>query len=190
MKVLSFIDYDISRKEAEDKIKDTILDKYDTIYFDIDGVLLDCFSSKGEGVGAWQTQPPFKLEDSRVVSDINNNTIQLQEGIKELLDALDIANKNLGIVSRSSDRNKMLPFAALPAVMLLKKFDIYKYFNFPITIKPDITKSQYIKTSGKTLFIDDERSNIDEVNEDKELVDTLWRKSFLNWDDLYRKIYY
>jgi predicted phosphatase len=185
---LSFMDAEKDYKEAEEKLKGTILEKYNTFIFDLDGVIFDCFSSKGEGIGAFQTEPPFRLQDENVILDINGHVIQLQTGIRVLLDLLDSANKNLGIVSHSADRNKSLPFGAQPAVMLLKKFGIYKYFNFDIIINPDISKIDYVKADGKTLFIDDEQENIDEVKKN-ENIDVLNRKKFNEWEDLLTKIY-
>jgi predicted phosphatase len=184
--ILANLNFEKESEESKERIKDTILDRYNTVIFDIDGVLIDCFSSKGERIGAFQTTPPFKLQEKNTVIDIKGNVIKLQEGIREILDILDYNDRNLGIVSRSSDQNKDLPFAAQPAIMLLKKFDIFKVFNYNIIIKSDINKVNYVKPSGKTLFVDDEKQEIDSVNQRKD-VDVLWRRSFNNWEDLLRK---
>jgi predicted phosphatase len=184
--IYSALNFDKELEEAEEKIKDTILERYNTIIFDLDGVIWDCFSSKGEGIGAFQTVPPFKLQEKNIIIDIKGNVVKLQEGIKELLDMLDYMDKNLGIVSCSADKYKDLPFAAQPAVMLLKKFDIFRFFNYRIIIKADIEKVQYVRALGKTLFVDDRKDIIDNVNQ-REDVDVLWRKSFGNWEDLLRK---
>ena len=186
--IKSDLTFERESDESKELIKNTILEKYNTIIFDIDGVLLDCFTSEGKDIGAFQTTPPFKLQEKNTVIDIKGNVIKLQEGIKDLIDILDYNDKNLGIVSRSSDRNKQLPFAAQPAVMLLKTFDIFRYFNYGITIKPDIEKVNYVKPSGKTLFVDDEKQWVENVNQ-REDVDVLWRKSFNNWKDLLTKLH-
>jgi predicted phosphatase len=186
--IVSDLTFEKESEESKELIKNTILEKYNTIIFDIDGVLLDCFTPEGKGIGAFQTTPPFKLQDKNTVIDIKDNIIKLQEGIKDLIDMLDYNSKNLGIVSRSSDRSKQVPAAAQPAVMLLKIFDIFKYFNYGVTIKSDIEKVNYVKPLGKTLFVDDEKQWVENVNQ-REDIDVLWRKSFNKWKDLLIKLY-
>lgn len=185
---LSFIDFEKDNEAAEEILKGTILEKYNTIIFDIDRTILDVFSSTGDSMPAFKTEPPYRLQDENVMLDINGHVIQLQPGLRDLLEILDNANKNLGIVSRSADREKDLPFAALPAVMILKKFDIFKYFNLDIIVKSDINKADYIYRLGKTLFIDDETDNIEAVKE-KGNIDVLSRKKFQEWQDLLNKLY-
>lgn len=163
------------------KIEDTIFGKYDTILFDLDGTLWDCFTPKGESMGAYKTTPPYKRVFASVATDINNNIIRVQRGVPELLNALDAADINLGIVSRSELEDK--PFSAQPAIMLLKLFDLYKYFNYQISLKLTMEKSEYVKPLGKTLFIDDEQENTNAVNQSGK-ADVLWRGAFGDWDQL------
>lgn len=162
--------------------KDTVFEKYDTIIFDLDGTIWDCFTPNGIGIGANKTIPPYTLKDSQTIVDINGNLIKLQYGIIDFIRTADQEDKNLGIVSRSEVEN--LTEQAQPSIMLLKRFRIYKFFNYEITIKynmPD--KSEYVKANGKTLFIDNEKQNTDNVNR-LDVVDVLLRNSFQNWEDL------
>ena len=188
MNKLSFNEVENINNKAQKVIENTVLNKYTTIIFDLDGVMWDCFSSKGDSIGAFQTEPPFRLQDENVIFDLGGNIIQLQKGMIDIIELLDSMDRNLGICSRSADSDKDLPFAAQPAVMLLKKFGLYKYFNFDIIIKPNISKVNYVHSFGKTLFIDDSKDNIEEVSK-KDDVDVLWRKSFNEWPDLLTKIY-
>jgi len=166
---------------AMDLIEGTFLEEYDTIIFDLDGTVWDVLSDKGEGMGAYETSGPYKLQSRDVVTDIEDNVIQLHKGISEMLDILDLAGKNLGIMSRGEAVD--LPFEAQPSTQLLKKFEIYGYFNYEVIYKAFGDKSAYVRPRGKTLFIDDDKKNIDSVNERGD-VDVLHRKAFNNWLDL------
>ena len=177
---------------SEDNINDTILEKYQTVVFDLDRTLWNCFNPKGEEIAGYQTTPPYVLQSKNIVVDIKGNIIQLQEGVRELIEDLDNCNKNLGAMSRGEklvdvERRISVPFSAQPSIMLLKKFDLYKYFNHGVVIKSFVDKKFYVKPLGKTLFIDDDRRWLENVNE-REDVDVLGRNSFTNWEDLYRKI--
>lgn len=191
--IVSGLSFDKELEEAQDKIKGTILDKYQSIIFDLDNTLWNCFTSKGENIGAYKTEPPYKLQGKGVIVDIKGNIIKLQEGIQDLLEILDLNDKNLGIVSGGEklidvNRRMGLPSAAQPSIILLKKFDLYKYFNLGVITKAFINKKEYIKGIGKVLFIDDNNEQIQNANE-REDIDVLDRKSFENWSDLLRKIY-
>ena len=170
----------------EPSLEGTIFEKYKTIIFDLDGTILDCFTQEGESRGAWQTVPPYSLKSKNILLDIKGNTIQLQDNIKELIEILDDDDKNLGIVSRGEKLDT--PFASQPSVMILKKFDIFKYFNHNVILKAFMEKRDYIRPFGKTLFIDNKKEWVDNVGE-KESVDVLWRNSFNNWFDLLQKTY-
>ena len=162
-------------------IEGTFLEEYETIIFDLDGTIWDVLSDQGDGMGAYETRGPYKLQSRDVVTDIEDNVIQLHKGISEMLDILDLAGKNLGIMSRGEAVD--LPFEAQPSTQLLKKFEIYGYFNYEVIYKAFGDKSAYVRPRGKTLFIDDDKKNIDSVNERGD-VDVLDRKAFNNWLDL------
>lgn len=158
----------------------TLLEEYDTIYFDLDGTIWDCYFNGGNENGAYLLVPPLKRASAREVIDIKGNICVLQDGIIDLLPALVEKDINLAIVSRSY--NSRWTFAAQPAVMLLKMFDIYKYFTYSVVIKERIQKSQYIKPKGKTLVIEDDSAQVDEIlSSSLQDVDVLRRQSFDTW---------
>jgi len=161
-------------------IDDTIFGEYDTVIFDLDQTIWDCYREDGTSIGAYQIVPPLKLMTSDIVVDTNGSIIRLQSGLKALLEKLDEEDINLGIVSSGELENR--PFEAQPSVMILKKFDIYKYFNHDVILKHHADKKLYVKPLGKTLFIDDRNENIDAVNSDD--IDVLWRRAFRSWEDL------
>ena len=165
-------------------LEGTIFDRYKTIIFDLDQTLWDCYTQRGESIGAYQTTPPYKLRSKDIILDIKGNTIQLQNNVRELIDLLDEDDKNLGIVSRGEKLDT--PFSAQPSIMILKKFDIFKYFNYNIVIKAFIDKKEYTRPLGPTLFIDDNQEWVSSVNE-RDDIDVLWRQSFNDWFDLLRK---
>lgn len=163
----------------------TILSPYDTIIFDLDGVIWDVVSPNGTSMGAYETQPPYELKTADTVIDEKGNTILLQKDVRKVLDVLDENDVNMGIVSRGQklvdvQRRIEVPYESQPSIMLLKKFDIHKYFNYDIILKAFAIKSHYVKPLGKTLFIDDDQVNINDVK-GKDEVDVLWRKSFTDW---------
>lgn len=169
-------------------LESTIFENYDTIIFDLDGTLWDCFTQKSESIGAWQTTAPYTLVEKNLLVDIEGNIIRLQKDVDILLSALFDKEKNLGIVSSGEKltdlRSKIgLPPQAQPSTMILKKFEIYKYFNYDIILKSFINKEDYVRPLGKTLFIDDRRDILEAVKA-KGLVDVLWRGYFNDWGQL------
>jgi phosphoglycolate phosphatase-like HAD superfamily hydrolase len=169
---------------SRDPLEGTLFEDYDTVIWDFDGVIADTFTKEGTHTGAYATVAPYTLEASNYVKDIEGNYVRLQNGIKQLLKLLDEHDVNMGIVS--SGEKDDTPFSAQPTVMLLKKFDIFKYFNYDIILRRQCNKFRYVKPLGKTLFIDDDDENIDEVAQNEE-VDVLRRKVFKDWDQLLTK---
>jgi len=169
--------------EPEISIVGTVLEPYDTIIFDLDGTLWNCFTEEGEGIGAYEMQPPFELITGDTAVDINNKICRLHAGVRKFLKVLDEHDVNMGIISRGEVLNR--PFGAQPSTMLLKLFDIYKYFNLPIVLKMGIDKGDYISPLEKTLFIDDEEYNIENVERKWGYkIDTLHRHQFNTWEQL------
>ena len=170
-------------QNKENPLQGTIFDDYDTIIFDLDNTLWDCYLLDGSATYAFKTAPPYRLAMPSVVVDVNGSIIRLQQGARMLIEKLDEANKNLGIVSAGELDNK--PQEAQPSILLLKKFDLYKYFNYDVIVSKLAIedKSQYVKPSGKTLLIDDNKEYTDAVNALGK-VDVLWRRAFGNWDEL------
>jgi len=159
-------------------LENTLLESYDSIIFDIDGVIFDCFSKAGSSIGCFQTEAPYKLLQRDIVKDIKGSLIRLQFHLRSFFAILDNNDINMGICSRGEKRDT--PFSAQPTVMLLKKFDIYKYFNLDIICKEGINKYEYVKPVGRTLFIDDNQEQLQNVSMNPE-IDILDRHSFDNW---------
>jgi predicted phosphatase len=170
--------------QQDDKpIEGTIFESYDTIIFDLDGTVWDCYAPDGTYSYAAKMVPPFKLITRDIVQDLNGSIAKLQEGVQKVLEELDRASKNMGVMSGSELENR--PPQAQPAMMLLRKFDLYGYFNEDVIIRKG-DKREYVKALGHTLFIDDNQNTIQEVNALGD-VDVLWRGSFQTWDTLLQK---
>lgn len=167
-----------------DKLEGTILADYDTIYFDLDKTLWECYTSQGTSIGAYDMTPPFELKTGVMIKDIEGNFCKLQDGIRTILRLLDERNTNMGTLSSGEAEN--VTSGAQPSVLLLKKFDLYGYFNMGVVCKRGIDKREYALPFGKTLLIDDDDENLDSVKEN-ELVDILDRKAFEDWDQLLQK---
>ena len=67
--------------ENKDPLEGTIFEDYDTVIFDLDGTIVDCFMPDGTGIGAFQTTPPFKLKDKHTILDLYGRVIRLQDGV-------------------------------------------------------------------------------------------------------------
>lgn len=172
---------DIRVDQSKKLLSNTLLDSYETIIFDLDGTIWDVTTKDGRNTGAYEAEPPFKLMQPDIVVAGNGVIIRLQKGIDELLRILDECNKDLGICSSGEKENTT--FAAQPSIMLLKLFNLYKYFNYTITIKRDINKAMYVRPKGLTVYIDDDPANLDLIDLRGD-VDTIDRRGFTNWLDL------
>ena len=167
--------------DEEMTLEGTLLEPYNTIIFDVDGVIFDCFSASGESIPCFTTNAPYDLQNRDIAKDVTNNIIRLHHHVREVFEILDNNDINMGICSRGERRNT--PFAAQPTTMLLKKFDIYKYFNLDVILKEGITKSNYVRPNGKTLFIDDSKEQLQDVEANTN-VDVLSRDAFSDWVQL------
>jgi len=163
-------------------IKKSLFNDYLTVLFDLDLTIWNCYNPMGDSLPALKLEPPFTLVDSDTVKDSKGNLAILQPNVRDVLENLDEYGINLGVVSASAVPD--LADEAQPALMLLRKLDIYQFFNYIVVIKTKINKGDYAKPDGKTLFIDDDPKQIQAVNE-RGLVDVLNRHSFADWNDLF-----
>ena len=165
------------------KVKDSIFEPYTVVILDLDNTIWSCFDPRGNSIGAKHLEVPFVRIDETTFKDIRENIIHLDPTIKDVLEALDDYGIKLGICSRAALKD--VTENAQPAVEILKKADLWKYFDYTITIKPDIKKSEYVfSDSGKVLFIDDQQDNLQDV-EQSGRADVLDRRRFKEFGDLF-----
>lgn len=159
-------------------LENTIFGPYDTVIFDLDNTIWNCYTPSGDSIRAYETESPYEMLSSGVLKDIKGNIIRLHEGVINVFQALDEDDKNMGIVSSGERQNR--PFDAQPSIMILKKFNIYRFFNYNVVIKKDINKNEYCKPLGTTVFIDDSYDQLQSVMRRSD-IDILPRQSFKDW---------
>lgn len=152
---------------------------YDTIILDLDFTV---WEGSKEHFWAKSLQFPIKKNKEKII-DCNGDYIRLYDGIKEFLNHFKNQNKNIGFITRGGLLN--LEFNKQPCIICLKKFGIYKYFTYNncILYKTD-KKSRVLKSNNKTVFIDDNPIDLNDVKEKHPNVTVLNRNTFKNWDEL------
>lgn len=163
-------------------VKESLFADYDTVIFDLDKTIWECFDARGTSIPAFKMEPPFELVDEGLVKDIRENLCRLQPNFKDVLASLDDYGLNLGVVSRSALED--VSDEAQPAKMLIGKLDILRYFTYLVVIKAGIDKGDYARPDGRTLFIDDDQKMLQAVNT-RGLVDVLSRTKFMGWEKLF-----
>lgn len=142
-------------KSEESRVVD--FNSYDTFIFDADKTIWEC------EVPAGKTLSPYKKIDD-MVEDSNGNKFKLRDGIEKIIKILFKAEKELGVVSRSEKKDEDR-YEKQPIVLILKEFDLLKYFHKMIVAAADLPKSVFMPSDDRTIFIDDELENLEEVEE-------------------------
>ena len=159
---------------------------YDTFIFDLDRTVWDTYSKNGELIWAKQMITPYSIFSDRIVDDCFS-VCKLQCGIVSVLKELNSMKKNVGFLSRGGICG--LEYSLQPSISLLKKFDIYHFFNYKKTLlyKTDIkidNLKQIIEENGRCVFFDDTDKDLDEARTifGVKVVD---RKGFDSWETIF-----
>lgn len=153
---------------------------YDTIIFDLDDTLWD---GSEECVWSKSLIKPWKKENDKII-DSSGKFIRLQNNVKTILRVLHKHNKNIGFITVGGLLNT--EYDDQPPIQALKKFDIYKFFNFTkkVGYRTD-NKSDFFEVKGNTVFIDDNVKNLIDVKTKFPNVTVLNRLiDFENWKQL------
>jgi predicted phosphatase len=152
---------------------------YDTVIFDLDFTLWDGCE---KDFWAKKLKHPIRLQKN-CIFDSDNKFIKLQDGVIEMLEFLTRENKKIGFITRGGLLETK--YEDQPPVICLKLFKIFCFFNYEkvILYKTDI-KSKYLKSFGKTIYIDDNPIDLNDIASTHRHVSTLDRNSFLKWKDL------
>lgn len=155
------------------------LKNYDTIIFDLDFTLWDGCE---KDFWAKKLKHPIRLEQN-FIFDSENKFIKLQDGVIEMLKSLKIQNKNLGFVTRGGLLETKLEDQ--PPIVCLKLFKILDFFNYDriVLFRTDI-KSKYLKPFRKTIYIDDNPIDLNDISSVHKNISVLDRNSFSKWKDL------
>jgi predicted phosphatase len=152
---------------------------YDTIIFDLDFTLWDGCE---KDFWAKKLEFPIKLKN-KTIFDKQGKSITLQNGVKEILSYLSLKNKNIGFITRGGLLET--EFENQPPIKCLKKFEIFDFFNYQkvVIYKTDL-KSRYIIPCGKTLYIDDNPMDLNDISLHHKDIHLINRNDFLNWKDI------
>ena len=155
------------------------LNEFDTIIFDLDFTIWDGCEDK---YWAKYLKFPYTIKNRKIYGS-DQKYVEFHEDIKNVLSILYTSNKNLGFITLGGLLD--IQYEDQPVTHCLKMYDVYKYFNHQKTIlyKTD-QKSKYIIKSGKTVFIDDDQHNLDDINQNHTDIITINRLNFKNWKDL------
>ena len=150
-------------KSEESRVVD--FNSYDTFIFDADKTIWEC------EIPAGKTLAPYKKISEDIVEDSNGNKFKLRDGIEKIIKILFKAEKELGVVSRSEKKDER-DYSSQPVILLLKEFGLLPYFKKMIAIAADLPKSMFVN-DDRTIFIDDELENLEEVEEhsDADVID-------------------
>jgi len=130
-------------------------DDYDVFIFDADKTLWD-------GDAAFELEPPFTI-DGNIATGQNEKSVRLKDGVRDMLAGLVKKEKRVGLVSHSEKEG--VDFQNQPVILLLKAFDILKYFNEMIVVASDFPKSMFMPNEERVLFIDNKIENLFDVIE-------------------------
>ena len=130
--------------------------KYDTYIFDLDDTLWS-------GHWAKMLVGNLKLVDDFTIEDELGNNLALKYGVKDFLKQKSEASK-IGFVSRGGlidiDKDKQ------PSIKVLTTFGILDYFNYcRHTIYKTEAKSKYVVPCGRTIYIDDNENDLNDVRQ-------------------------
>jgi predicted phosphatase len=161
--------------------------KKNTIIFDLDRTIWDCYCKYGNPIWAKQLIPPFKIESPDKIVDDVGSSCNLQPGFKEAFIRLYASGHNLGFVSRggilgAKDESQ-------PSVVFLKMFGVYNLFgkHRHMLYKTDdkgVILQQIVNDLGPIVFIDDMEIDIESAQKVKN-VEVVNRFSFDDWGQFF-----
>lgn len=155
------------------------INNYDTVILDLDFTIW-----KGCKAHFWAKSLQFPIYKHRErIIDSNGDYISLYRGVKKFLKHLTEQKKNIGFITRGGLLN--IKDEEQPCIICLKTFDIYKYFNYNqcILYKTDL-KSRVLCPLDKTIFIDDNPIDLNDIREHHKNVTVLDRTLFTKWSEL------
>ena len=152
------------------------------IIFDLDLTIWECFDKKGNNIWAKQLIPPFKFEKGIIYDDVGSNC-SLRRGILEYIRWLYDKNNTISYCSIGAYKN--LPSIYQPSILLLKKYDLMKFFNGPSILEyKTFDKINYLKKiNEKSIFYDD-NDKILEKAFGLENITPIDAKKIMNWEKL------
>jgi hypothetical protein len=153
------------------------IDDFDTIIVDLDFTVWHGCRDK-----FWAKKLRGALTlDYNYIYDTNSDYIRIDSDFRLFIKQCYNKNKKLGYITRGGLQDT--PYIIQPPVICLKMFDVYNFFNYEkhVLWKTD-KKSQYIKPHGKTLYIDDNLVDLEDIDSILDVdITTLNRDRFKSW---------
>ena len=131
----------------------------DVFIFDLDRTIWDTYDARNQKIWAKQLVPPFQVKDQNTIIDDVGSYCVLKKGITEFISELSNRNKKIGFLSVGALWDYKEKYQ--PSLILLKMFNLYKYFNDEKILKyKTYSKCDFLKTYKKCVFFDDDEKHL------------------------------
>ena len=156
--------------------------KVEAIIFDLDKTIWNCYKkNSSKQIWAKQLVPPFKLLSPNCIEDSIGQKCFLHHDFKNFLNRV-YGNYKLGFLSVGALKDEK--YDKQPSILLLKKFEIYEYFNYEkYLLWKDESKYEKLKNMCTCAFIDDDKKHTDPAHK-LDNVFVIERDYFKNWGSL------
>ena len=156
------------------------INDFNTIILDLDFTVWHGCRAK---FWAKELKEPLTL-DHNYIHDINGDYIKIDSDFRYFIKQCYNKKKQIGYITRGGLLG--IPYDLQPPVKCLKLFDVHDFFNYEkYTLWKTDKKSNYIKSSGKTLYIDDNPIDLEDVDSIIDTnITTLNRDKFKKWAEL------
>tara|TARA_Y100001938_G_scaffold127044_1_gene179527 strand:+ start:1066 stop:1542 length:477 start_codon:yes stop_codon:yes gene_type:complete len=149
--------------------------------FDLDLTIWECFNKNNDPIWAKQMVPPFKLNDGYITDDVHSKCF-LRKCIDQQLLKLNQENHKIGFLSVGAYHD--LPYEIQPSILLLKKFNLYPYFNYIKKLEyKTFDKASVIKNIKEPLVLYDDNVNVLKSVQKFDNVTAVDATKISNWDD-------
>ena len=149
--------------------------------FDLDLTIWECFNKNNDPIWAKQMVPPFRLVDGYIIDDVNSKCF-LRKSIDQQLLKLHQENHEIGFLSVGAYHN--LSYEIQPSILLLKKFNLYPFFNHIKRLEyKTFDKASVIKDIKEPLVFYDDNINVLKSVQKFNNVTAVDSTKISNWDD-------
>ena len=150
---------------------------FDTIILDLDNTI---WHGNKPGIWAKTIGHNWTLSDDIIHGE--GNFIKFDKEIAPILEN-KLQNKNLGFLTRGGLLNTL--WEDQPVIRCLKFFGIYNFFKYHsyVLYMTDL-KSRVFVPSGKTIFIDDDPRDLQDISNNYPDVTCLNRNTFNKWTEI------
>ena len=149
--------------------------------FDLDLTIWECFNKNNDPIWAKQMVTPFRLIDGYIIDDVNSRCF-LRKSIDQQLLKLHQENHEIGFLSVGAYHN--LPYEIQPSILLLKKFNLYPFFNHIKRLEyKTFDKASVIKDIKEPLVFYDDNINVLKSVQKFNNVTAVDSTKISNWDD-------